>query len=80
MVSRLAGSVVEETSSAITLDRCSMESRTSVPRSELESLKSTGRSLMPEGLEAAISTEEMTDLLTYIRSTGRPLTQAVVKG
>jgi putative heme-binding domain-containing protein len=75
----LAGSVVEETSSAITLIGAD-GARTSVPRSELESLKSTGRSLMPEGLEAAISTEEMTDLLTYIRSTGRPLTQAVVKG
>ena len=75
----LAGSVAEETSSAITLIGADGV-RTSVPRSELESLKSTGRSLMPEGLEAAISTEEMTDLLTYLRSTGRPLTQAIVKG
>ena len=75
----LAGSVAEETSSAITLIGADGV-RTSVPRSELESLKSTGRSLMPEGLEAAISTEEMTDLLTYLRSTGRPLAQAVVKG
>ena len=75
----LTGSVAEETSSAITLIGVD-GSRVSVPRSELESLESTGRSLMPEGLEATISIGEMTDLLTYLRSTGRPLAQVMVKG
>ena len=75
----LAGSVAEETSSAITLVGVD-GSRTNVRRSELQSLESTGRSLMPEGLETAINPSQMSDLLTYLRSTGRPLKQAVVKG
>ena len=75
----LAGSVAEETSSAITLVGVD-GSRTNIPRIDLQSLESTGRSLMPEGLETAINTSEMSDLLTYLRSTGRPLKQAVVKG
>jgi len=75
----LAGSVAEETSSAITLVGVD-GSRTNVSRSKLQSLESTGRSLMPEGLETAINPSQMSDLLTYLRSTGRPLKQAVVKG
>ena len=75
----LAGSVAEETSSAITLVGVD-GSRTKISRSELQSLESTGRSLMPEGLETAINPSEMSDLLTYLRSTGRPLKQAIVKG
>ena len=35
---------------------------------------------MPEGLEGAISIEQMADLLAFLRSTGRPFPQAVVKG
>ena len=75
----LAGSVAEETSSAITLAGVD-GTRTSISRSDLQSLESTGRSLMPEGLETAITPSEMSDLLTYLRSTGRPLKQAVIKG
>ena len=75
----LAGSVAEETSSAITLVGVD-GSRTKISRIELQSLESTGRSLMPEGLETAINPSEMSDLLTYLRSTGRPLKQAIVKG
>ena len=75
----LAGSVAEETSSAITLAGVD-GSRTSISRSDLKSLESTGRSLMPEGLETAITPSEMTHLLAYLRSTGRPFKQAVVKG
>ncbi|MEO1835849.1 MAG: c-type cytochrome, partial [Akkermansiaceae bacterium] len=75
----LAGAVAEETSSAITLVGVD-GSRTKIPRDQLASLESAGRSLMPEGLEAAISIDQMADLLTYLKSTGRPMSQAVVKG
>ena len=75
----LAGSVAEETSSAITLVGVD-GSRTNVRRSELQSLESTGRSLMPEGLETSINPSQTSAVLTYLRSTGRPLKQAVVKG
>jgi hypothetical protein len=38
-----------------------------VARSELTSLKATGASPMPEGLEAAITPEQMSDLLAFLR-------------
>ncbi|MFP6874772.1 MAG: PVC-type heme-binding CxxCH protein [Verrucomicrobiales bacterium] len=64
-----AGSLGEETSSAIILIGVD-GSRTRIPRSELISLKSTGRSLMPEGLEEAISIANMGHLLAYLRTAG----------
>lgn len=38
-----------------------------VPRTKLKSLKSTGMSLMPEGLEAGRTPQEMRDLIAYIQ-------------
>lgn len=40
-------------------------------RSELESLSSTGKSLMPDGLEKDLSLQEMADLIEYIAKAGR---------
>jgi hypothetical protein len=37
-----------------------------VLRQEIDAITSTGRSLMPEGLEGRISPEEMSDLLTFL--------------
>ncbi len=39
------------------------------PRSEVASMSGLGQSLMPEGLEATISVEEMGDLLAYLLKT-----------
>jgi putative heme-binding domain-containing protein len=39
----------------------------SVPRSEVKSLKSAGISLMPEGLETAVTPQQMADLIEFIR-------------
>lgn len=36
------------------------------PRTEVVSMKGLGQSLMPEGLEASLTVEEMADLLTYL--------------
>jgi hypothetical protein len=41
-------------------------------RSEIEQLKSSGKSLMPEGVEKEIPLADMTDLLTYLKSIGAP--------
>lgn len=38
----------------------------SFPRTEVASMESAGQSLMPEGLEAVLSVEEMADLLAYL--------------
>ena len=36
-------------------------------RSEIEELRSTGQSLMPEGLEQNINLQEMADLIAFLR-------------
>src|SRR5262249_51966238 len=36
-------------------------------RSEIDELRSTGQSLMPEGLEQNINTQEMADLIAFLR-------------
>jgi putative heme-binding domain-containing protein len=74
----LVGAVAEETSSEVTLVGVD-GTRTKIRRDQLASLASAGRSLMPEGLEAAISIEQMADLLTYLKSAGRPMSRVMVK-
>src|SRR5262249_27485129 len=41
-------------------------------RGDLEDLRSSGRSLMPEGLEKDIAPKAMSDLLAYLTSTAAP--------
>jgi putative heme-binding domain-containing protein len=59
------GILVEETSGSIKL-RGQQAEETSLLRSELESLTSTGKSLMPEGFENQISPQDMADLLQFL--------------
>ena len=59
------GILVEETSNAITLLGQQGE-ETKLLRSELDSLTSSGKSLMPEGFENQITPEEMSDLLSFL--------------
>ncbi len=62
----LTGVIVAETSAAITLRR-SDGAEDTVRRADLDSLKSTGLSLMPEGLEKNVSKQDVADLLAYLR-------------
>ncbi len=39
-----------------------------IPRSEIASFKSSGQSLMPEGLESSLDSQKMADLLAYLQS------------
>ena len=39
-----------------------------IPRTKIATFSSTGRSLMPEGLEAAMTPPELADLITFLRS------------
>ncbi|MEX0643253.1 MAG: neutral/alkaline non-lysosomal ceramidase N-terminal domain-containing protein [Pirellulales bacterium] len=61
------GILVEETGGAITL-RSQQGQETKLLRSELDSLTSSGKSLMPEGFENQISPDEMSDLLAFLAS------------
>jgi len=38
-----------------------------VPRTAIETLRGTGRSLMPEGFEQAIAPPEFADLIAFLR-------------
>jgi putative heme-binding domain-containing protein len=62
----LTGIIAAETASSLTLKRA--ENQTDVVlRQDIDDIQSTGKSLMPEGLEKTISVEDMADLLTFLK-------------
>jgi putative membrane-bound dehydrogenase-like protein len=61
------GVLVEETGNAITL-RGQQGEQTKLLRSQLDSLTSSGKSLMPEGFENQITPDEMSDLVEFLAS------------
>jgi len=61
----LSGLIQSETSDAIVLVMMGGLKET-LPRSAIKTLKSLDRSLMPPGLEAAITKEQMADLLAFL--------------
>jgi putative membrane-bound dehydrogenase-like protein len=66
------GLLVEETPSTVRLRRAEGLEEV-VPRAEIEALRSTGRSLMPDGLEQVLSAEDLADLIAFLRSPDLPL-------
>jgi putative heme-binding domain-containing protein len=62
-----SGIVSAETATSVTLTRAGGTSETLL-RSEIESMKSSGLSIMPEGLERQIDLPAMADLIAYLRS------------
>ncbi len=63
----LSGIIVSETASSVTLRRAENQTDT-VLRSDIEEIRSTGQSLMPEGMEKTISLDEMSDLLSFLKN------------
>ncbi|MCA9054661.1 MAG: c-type cytochrome, partial [Planctomycetaceae bacterium] len=59
------GMIQSETATAVTLSRGENKAET-ILRSEIEDLRSTGLSLMPEGLEKDIDVAALADLLAYL--------------
>jgi putative membrane-bound dehydrogenase-like protein len=64
---QLTGLIAAETATSITLKRADNATDT-VLRIDIEQLKSTGMSLMPEGMEKQIDQAGMADLLTFLMS------------
>lgn len=62
----LTGVIADESANSVTLKRA--EGVTDVvPRDRIEVIKSTGLSLMPEGLEKGLEPKDFADLIAYIR-------------
>ncbi len=63
----VTGRIVSESASGLTLRRAGgIENK--ILRKNIKSITSSGRSLMPEGLEAVIDLQSMSDLLAFLKS------------
>jgi putative membrane-bound dehydrogenase-like protein len=63
----MTGIIAAETASSITLRRAENQTD-SVLRQDIEEVRSTGVSLMPEGLEKTITIEQMADLISFLKN------------
>jgi putative membrane-bound dehydrogenase-like protein len=61
----MTGMVASETASSVTLRRAESATDT-VLRVDIEDLKSTGLSIMPEGMEKSIDIQAMADIISYL--------------
>ncbi len=61
------GILADQTSTSISLKR-EKEAVDTLLRSNIEELSSTGKSLMPEGLEKKLSQQDMADLIAYLQT------------
>jgi putative heme-binding domain-containing protein len=64
---QLTGIIAAETATSITLKRADNATDT-ILRIDIDQLKSTGMSLMPEGMEKQVDPQGMADLLEYLRA------------
>jgi putative membrane-bound dehydrogenase-like protein len=67
----VTGILIGETATTITL-RGQQGKDETILRSDLESLRGSGKSLMPEGLEKDVSKQDMADLLAYLTAQDPP--------
>jgi putative membrane-bound dehydrogenase-like protein len=65
---QLYGLVAAETANSVTLKLANATTRT-VLRTEIVTLQSQNTSLMPDGLEAAVTTQDMADLIAFLKGT-----------
>lgn len=65
----LTGLIVEQTPDAVTLRDAKGES-TRIPRAEIEALKESAASLMPESLYKELTPSQMRDLFSYLQGAG----------
>lgn len=65
----VTGLLSDETSTSVTIVE-QADKRHVILRRELEELRGTGKSMMPEGLEKDLSTDDMANLLAYLATVG----------
>jgi putative membrane-bound dehydrogenase-like protein len=66
----LTGIIASETAASLVLRRAE-QAEDQLLRAELEEIRSTSKSLMPEGLEQQLSPQDLADLLAYLLQSGR---------
>jgi putative membrane-bound dehydrogenase-like protein len=72
----ISGIIAEESAAALVLKRA-LGASDVIPREQIETVASTGISLMPEGLEQGLSPQDLADLIAFVRSI-RPAAPTVV--
>jgi putative heme-binding domain-containing protein len=60
------GLMIAESTDSVTLRQPEGREQT-IPRSEIEDLKTTNKSLMPEGIERDVTVEQMADVLEFLK-------------
>jgi putative membrane-bound dehydrogenase-like protein len=65
------GMIAAETASSITLRRAEKAEDTLL-RSRIEEITATTKSVMPEGLEAQLSRQDLADVIAYLQAAGMP--------
>jgi putative heme-binding domain-containing protein len=71
----MTGLIVAETETSLTLRRAGGEQDV-IARDELEELRATGKSIMPDGLEEKVSPQQVADVLEFLRRPDRKLLEA----
>src|SRR5690606_36227407 len=61
----ISGMIASETANSVTLRRAENATDT-IERADIEEMRSSGLSIMPEGLEKQIDVQSMADLLAYL--------------
>lgn len=61
------GLMISESADAVVLRQPEGKQQV-IPRSEIEAIRSSGKSLMPEGVEKEVTVPQMADLLEYLKS------------
>ena len=70
----VSGIIAEESANAISLKRAEAAADM-IARDRIETISSTGVSLMPEGLENGLSSQDLANLIAFVRSIGAPSTK-----
>ena len=73
---QFTGMITNETGNSITLTGADAKEQT-ILRADLDELRSTGRSLMPEGMEKELSPQDVADVIAFTRSVAAPPKQFV---
>ena len=68
----LNGLMVSETAEAVILRQAEGKQEV-IARNQIDEIRASGKSLMPEGVEKEVSVQQMADLLKYLKSRSQPV-------